>query len=316
MAPETPPARRICVILNEGSGRTDQAQEAIAEVERLLKGHGEVRRITNGHDIEAAAERAVDEGFDTLVSAGGDGTIMTVAGVAARRGVTLGILPFGTFNFFARGLGLPEDPVEAARVLLTGAARDWPVAEVNGQIFLNNASLGIYPMILREREATYRRFGRRRIAAYWSVIKTFLRFRKPLRLTLQLPGGTRSLRTPLLFVARSAYQLRYFDLAGTDCVEDGRSAVFVAPDGSRWDLFRQTWRLVWHSMTRGEDFELQCLSDFTVEFERKSILVACDGEKFRMTSPLNFRVRPEPLRVIGPTRTSAEPQDRPERVPA
>ncbi len=314
MTPEKPASRRICVILNQGSGQTDHAQDAIREIEQLLEGHGEIRKIADGHDIQAAAEQAVDDGFDTLVPAGGDGTIMTVAGVAARRGVTLGILPFGTFNFFARGLGLPEDPVEAAERLLSGETRDWPVGEVNGQIFLNNASLGIYPMILREREATYRRFGRHRLAAYWSVVKTFLRFRRPLRLTLHLPGGSKSIRTPLLFVARSAYQLRYFELAGSECIDSGKSAVFVAPDGSVWDLFRQTWRLVRHSMRPGEDFDLHCLSDFTVEFKRKSVLVACDGEKFRMSSPLHFSVRPKPLQVIGPAEIAAAPSRDPDRV--
>lgn len=298
-----PSERRICLLVNQESGRVKRDPAALETVEETLGGNAEVRRVGKGKMIEAAARRAIDEGFEVVVPVGGDGTIMTVAGVAADTESALGILPMGTFNFFARGLGIPDDPSEAAKILLTGHPRAFSIGEVNGRVFLNNASLGVYPKILRARETVYRRFGRRRIAAYWSVAKTFARFQRPLSLTLDTGSETARIRTPLLFVARSAFQLEEYELAGADCVENGRFAVFAAPDGNRRDLFLQAWRLIRRNMQPGEDFVLRCETEFTVDAARRKVLVACDGEKFLMRYPLSFRMRSDALKVITPPDT-------------
>lgn len=295
--------RSICLIVNAGSGRVRQDPEAVEGLARALGPRVEVREIRSGKDIEAAARSACDDGFDIVVPVGGDGTIMSVAGVIAGRDVALGVLPMGTFNFFARGLGIPQEPDKAASILRTGKIRTMSIGEVNGRVFLNNASVGVYPRILRAREAVYRRFGRHRIAAYWSVLKTFMRFQRPMRLSLRAEGTSEDLRTPLLFVARSAYQLEEYRLAGAEAVNAGDFAVFAAPDGSRRDLFVQAWRLVRRNMQPGEDFTLRCVKTLTVSTRKPRVLVACDGEKFLMDTPLEFRMRPDALKVIVPPDT-------------
>lgn len=293
--------RRICLIVNPGSGRVKREPDALSAIRAALGAGAAERSVSKDGSIEDAARTACDEGFDVVVPVGGDGTIMTVAGVLAGTGTALGVLPMGTFNYFARGLGIPDDPGEAARLLTSGAARTISVGEVNGRIFLNNASLGVYPRILRVREGVYRRFGRHRIAAYWSVIKTFARFQRPLRLAIDAEGETSRLRTPLLFVARSAFQLEEYGLDGSDYVHDDAFAVFAAPAGSRRDLFVEAWRLVRGTMKSGQDYTLRGHADFTVSTARRRALVACDGEKFLMQTPLRFRMRPDALRVIVPS---------------
>ena len=160
------PHQRICVICNEGSGRNSREAQAIQAAMEVL-GPGAVLRQVKGEDLDNATRGAVAEGFDAIVAAGGDGTIMTVAGQVMDTGCRFGVLPMGTFNYFARGLGIPEDPKGAAEVILAGATRKVSLSEVNGQVFLNNISLGIYPAILRAREDVYARWGRRRLAAHW-----------------------------------------------------------------------------------------------------------------------------------------------------
>jgi hypothetical protein len=145
---------RICVICNENSGRNSREAQAIQTAMAVL-GPGALLRQVKGEDLDDAAREAVAQDFDAIVAAGGDGTIMTVAGTLMDQGQRFGVLPFGTFNYFARGLGIPEDPKGAAEVILRGATRRVSLAEVNGQIFLNNISLGIYPAILRTREDVY-----------------------------------------------------------------------------------------------------------------------------------------------------------------
>ncbi|TNC74312.1 diacylglycerol/lipid kinase family protein [Rubellimicrobium roseum] len=300
-------ADRICVICNQGSGRNSREADAIQAAMEVLGPRATLRRV-RGQDIDDAARQAVQEGFGAVVAAGGDGTIMTVAGALLGSGRRFGVLPLGTFNYFARGLGIPEDPAGAAAVIRDGRTRCVAVGEVNGQAFLNNISLGIYPAILRAREDVYARWGRRRLAAHWSAAKTFVRFQRPLFLTVRADGEERRVRTPLLFVARSAYQLDSFGLAGTDCVAEGRFAVFVAPDTGRVGMFHKAWRLVRRSMREGRDFDLLCADEVTIATRSRHLTVACDGEKFRMRTPLRLRMRHEALEVFAPPEAVDEAQ--------
>jgi diacylglycerol kinase family enzyme len=296
---------RICVICNENSGRNSREAAAIETAMEVL-GPGAVLRQVKGEDLDDAAREAVEQDFDAIVAAGGDGTIMTVAGTLMDRGRRFGVLPFGTFNYFARGLGIPEDPKGAAEVIRAGSTRRVSLAEVNGQVFVNNISLGIYPAILRNREDIYARWGRRRSIAHWSTAKTFLQFQRPLFLTIHADGEERRVRTPLLFVARSAYQLESFGLAGKDCVEEGRFAVFVAPDTGRMGMFHKAFRLVAKTMAEGRDFDLICAEEVTIATRSRHLTVACDGEKMRMRTPLRLRLHPEALEVFAPPEAAAE----------
>ena len=182
------------------------------------------RRTRGGREIGRETARALEEGIPTIVAAGGDGTICGIAAQLAGTGSRMGVLPLGTFNYFARSLGLPEELEEAVRVVAEGHLRAIPVGEVNGRVFLNNASLGAYAAILFRRERVYRRWGRSRLAAYWSVITTLLCFRVSLDATVTVDGAMRQFRTPLIFVAKNAHQLDHFELAGADCVRAGFDA--------------------------------------------------------------------------------------------
>ena len=127
-----------------------------------------------------------------------------------------------------------------------------------------------------------------------------MRFQRPLFLTLRADGEEHRVRTPLLFVARSAYQLESFGLAGKDCVEQGRFAVYVAPDTSRVGMFAKAFRLVRKSMAEGRDFDLVCAEEVTIATRSRHLTVACDGEKMRMRTPLRLRIHPDALEVFAP----------------
>ena len=290
---------RIAIILNPGSGRNTHDREAANAAIDVLQ-PAEVIELTEDADMADLVARAVDARCGTIVAAGGDGTIRGVAGAMAGGGARMAVLPFGTFNFFARGLGLPTEPEEAARAILTGRSQNFSLGEIEGKLFLNNVSLGIYPAILRAREDVYRRFGRRRIAAYWSTLRTFWQFQRPMRLTIEANGETLTRRTPLVFVARSAFQLEHYGLQGVEDVEAGRFAVFIAPDHGRIGLFREAWRLVTRQMEAGRDFEYIGTEALTITTSRNRVLVACDGEKLRLSSPLSLRMRKDALQVVVP----------------
>ena len=289
-----------CIVLNPGSGR--KRGDVRARIEAAIARHPgrfALRVVRRGKDLPGEADRAARE-FATVVAAGGDGTIGAMAEAALRHDRTLGVLTMGTFNFFARGLDLPEEIEEGIDLIARGPTRRVSVGEVNGRLFLNNASLGLYPAILAEREGTYKRWGRSRLAAHWSVVATFARFHRPLSLRVTVDGGEVGARTPLAFVARSAYQLSLFGLDGADEVRAGRFALFLVPDTSRWGLLMLAVRLARRTMRRGRDFEVLTGERIEIETRARRRLVARDGERERMASPFRFRVLRDALRVVAP----------------
>lgn len=247
------------------------------------------------------ATRALRDGFRIVVAAGGDGTVAGVAHALAGTGAALAVLPMGTFNYFARGLKMPEDPEGAARAILDGAPHDIAVGTLNGRVFLNNVSIGLYPAILEEREATYARYGRYRILAHIASLRTILRFQRPYRMELLQDETRHSIRTPMLFVARSAYQLDQFGLEGGQAISDDRFVLFLAHQQTRLGFLRLAWKLIRRKVDHGRDVLVSTPRKLAVAVRgRRRISVALDGEKLKMRLPLRIQIADHQLQVILP----------------
>ncbi len=298
----------IRVILNIGSGKR-RGQALVDELEAAFSrypGRFSLDRVKPGTDIAAEARGAVEEGYQTVVACGGDGTISGVAQGVAGTEARMGVLSFGTFNYFARSLGLPDSTEDKVRVLIEGEPRAINIGAVNGEVFLNNASLGAYARILENREDIYRRFGRSRVAAFWSVFTTLADSRAPMRLRVIVDGKERRARTPLAFVASNAYQLDEFGLEGADCVRNGEFALYLAPDGSPRQLIGFALRLGLRSLKAKRDFELVCGREIVIETAKQRRLVARDGERSYLASPFRFEMRAGGLTVLVPKANGAE----------
>ena len=168
---------QILIVMNPHSGKKKhgRARRPASRRDRQPPRTASCCARSRGREIEATVKRAVAEGYRTIAAAGGDGTICAVASALVGTGCRMGVIPLGTFNYFARGKGLPEDVAEAVRILCRGRRpRPLNIGEVNGRAFLNNASLGAYSRILESRERIYARCGRSRVAAYWSVLVALL----------------------------------------------------------------------------------------------------------------------------------------------
>lgn len=298
-------AQPMCIIMNEGAGKKGANGETDA-VRRHVSKHGDLitlKPVHKGGSLPDVCKEALDEGFQTIVAAGGDGTIVGVAECLADTGRTMGVLPLGTFNYFARANGIPLEIGPALEALHGAEPVKMHVGEVNGKIFLNNASLGLYPAILSDREKIYKRFGRSRLIAYWSVLRTLMGFSGSRLMKVTVDGTPRRVKTPLVFVAFSAFQLESFNLEGAEHVRNGEFAVFVAPDCGRWGLLKFAVLLGLRGMRRHKDFELFHGKEVVIEPADGIIrdrLIARDGEKEKMAPPYRFKVRENALNVILP----------------
>ena len=289
----------ICVLSNPRSGTAQRNPGAVDRAMAVFGPRAELRPFSGDPADEAA--RAVRDGFRIVVAAGGDGSVAGVAHALAGTGAALGVLPLGTFNYFARGLKMPEDPEAAARAILDGQRHDIAVGTLNGRVFLNNIAIGIYPAILEEREATYARFGRYRILAHLASLRTILRFQTPHRMDIYQDQTRHRIRTPMLFVARSAYQLDQFGLEGGDAISDDRFVLFLAHQQTRLGFLRLAWKLISRRVDHGKDIIVSTPRRIAVAVRgRRRISVALDGEKLRMQLPLRIRLNDHLLQVILP----------------
>lgn len=292
----------IEVILNAAAG-SQRADEMSLILERILQGSGQSFHIAvaKGDEIHRIAQEKAASDCQMVVAGGGDGTVCRIAQLVLPTGKLLGVLPLGTFNYFARNLGIPLDLEEAARVLLDGTPTRAPVLDLNGRLVLNNASIGIHPEVLLRRRKLYERWGRSRLNAYLSVLLTAFQRAPRLRVRLATDGGEVVRETPLVMACSNAYQMETFALAGLECLPTKKFALYVARMAGRATIFRLGLRVIVRQLRVGIDYEAICVSDVTIDaLQRRRLRAALDGELERLESPMRIRVAPQELLVMSP----------------
>lgn len=302
----------VTVILNVASGHRG-TKDVAGEIEAGFAAAGCIHRIVvadSAQEVERQTKLVVAAGRtrpQVVVAAGGDGTINLVAGLVLESGLPFGVIPLGTFNYFARDLGIPLEPRAAATALATGRVRRVHVARVNGHLFLNNASFGLYRQLLEERERFKQRFGRYKVVAVISAIATLYRFRQVYTLTLELDGKPTTIRTPMLFFGLNSLQLENLDLDIARCAEAGLMAVIALQPTSRWQLLGLALRGALHGLHDSPALRCHGASRAEVMLPgRRSTRVAVDGETFECKLPLHFEVLRNALPVLVPR----EPEER------
>ncbi|HEY5940827.1 MAG TPA: diacylglycerol kinase family protein [Gemmatimonadales bacterium] len=296
----------IAIVLNATSGH-GSAPKVAERLKEIFAEAGRDARITlarGGAEINAAMRRAVGDGCEALVVGGGDGTINSGASVALERGIPLGVLPLGTLNHFAKDLGIPLELEEAAKIVLEGVVCKVDVGEVNGRIFLNNSSLGMYPAIVRLREKYHATLGGKWIAALWAGL-TVLRRRPFMAVRIVAEGETIIRRTPLLLVGNNEYQMAGIHAGSRESLARGRLAIYVLNAEQRTGLLRLGWQVLLKGAEQVKEVDLITVEEATVETRRKRVQVAADGEVFSLESPLDYRIRPGALRILVPRGFSA-----------
>jgi diacylglycerol kinase family enzyme len=290
----------IAVILNAASGSGAAAK--IAHIGQLLAGsarEGTITRVAHGGGVAAAAKRAMEGGSEALVAAGGDGTVNAVASALVGTQIPLGILPLGTLNHFAKDAGIPLDLDEAMRVILAGRARAVDVGEVNGRIFLNNASLGVYPRIVQLRES-YRKKGLGKwLAGLWASLAV-LRRHPFMTVNIRTQDQNILRRSPAVFVGNNAYETAGFSLGSRKALDQGVLALYVMNAGARVGLLRLGWQLWWMGAERVQELDCLLTSEAFVETARGAVRAGLDGELVELKTPLRCRSRPGALRVLVP----------------
>jgi diacylglycerol kinase family enzyme len=292
----------MIVILNASAGSVAKSGNVESMVRELFDEQRVDAEIISvaGKDVSAAARQAVAGHHQTIVAGGGDGTVSTVAALVAGTEKTLGVLPLGTLNHFAKDLRVPLNLEGAVRTIAERHIASVDVGEVNGRVFINNSSLGIYPHIVHRRLVEQMRLRIGKWPAFiWGSMHAFRRF-PFLKLRVEVEGKTLRRETAFLFVGNNEYEMTGFRIGARKRLDAGKLGLYLTHRIGRWGLIRLAVRALLGHLSQEKDFEAYLVAEAFVEARRHLILVATDGEVRWMELPLHYRSRPGALRVIVP----------------
>lgn len=312
--------RRISLIINRHAGQQLLDGEQLSrQLANYFIEHGCELYMYQPAD-EAGFCQAIDQALQqqaeqagVLVAAGGDGTLNSIAHrlrqaqqhTPALRAVSLGIIPLGTFNYVARALQIPLDPLQAAAAIVQGQPQSIHVGCINQYIYLNNASIGLYPHLIQQRERDNRRFGRQRWVAALSGLTVLLRHHHRLKLRMLVDGQSEALLTPMVFFGNNQLQLADFKLKIADCAAQGRLAAVAVQRVSRWQMLGLIASLQLGRFEQAPAVHCYCADQIQIDTGQRQVTLAIDGEIVTVSPPLYFSVAKQALNVMVPHATAS-----------
>jgi diacylglycerol kinase family enzyme len=309
MIAPTSPAPRALVLLNAHSGG-GCGPERREEIAALFAQEGLAADIVMAGDaaaLRSAIERALAAGTRLVVAGGGDGTQAGVASSLAGTDAVQGVLPLGTLNHFAKDLGIPLKLEEAVRTIAQGRVLQVDVGEVNGRVFINNSSIGLYPEIVHERERQRMRLGKSKWRALASATLHVTQRPHTLAVRIESEAEDQLRRTPFVFVGNNPYTMEGLDIGARESLQGGELALYLARRRGRLALLRLALRALFKRLDQAEDFEVVTGPAFVVSTRDARMRVATDGEIAMLQTPLHYRIRPGALRVMVPAEAAGTP---------
>ena len=296
---------KIIISAGAGAGDNHKVCEHLTRVFNENRIDVDIAVAQSGAEVIELAREAARGPYEVIVAAGGDGTVNSVASAVVDSNRILGVLPLGTLNHFARDLRIPFELEAAAQRIIAGHTIEVDVAEVNNRVFVNNSSLGLYPIIVRERKK-HERLGFWKWPAFvWATIQAFRRY-PFLDVRLRVNDQFLDRTTPFVFIGNNEYAMDSFNIGLRNRLDRGVLSIYITHRTSRWGLIKLALRAVLGRLRDDKDFLAICSNEVKIETPHNRLRVAFDGEVDVMNPPLQYRVRTRALRVIVPKEAEAE----------
>ena len=288
--------------MNPAAGAANGASDLPAVVTAAFAAHGVEATIQRlpGHRLEAAVQEIMHNRptGEALAVAGGDGTVSAVAGVLAGTDLPLGILPTGTLNHFAKDLGLPLEIDAAAGIIAAGNARKVDVAELNGRVFVNNSSVGLYPFMVDRRNVHQ---NRQRVGKLLATLPAMLETLSGTSwhwLRISAAGERETIRTPCIFIGNNSYEVELKKLGRRTRLDGGELDVHVVRQQTRLGVLLLPLKIALGIVKESDVQTFRSTELEIVTRRRRSLRVSLDGEVVRVETPLRYRSRPAALNVF------------------
>jgi YegS/Rv2252/BmrU family lipid kinase len=281
---------RVCIIINPAARGS---RGRLRRLERVTG--GTVIKTTKGPgDAEAQAERAVEQGYDTIVAAGGDGTVNEVVNGIGTAPVALGILPTGTVNVFAMELGIPFDLEAAWKVIRARKVRAVDLASANGHLFVQMAGVGLDAQIVQRNSRQIKHvLG----PLSYLLTATQVAAEKPPRLRVSSQGHP-TVEGSFVLVGNGRFYGGPFSLFNEADPQDGLLDICVFKHMNYLALMRYFRGALFGSLSKFSDVHYFKARDLLVKADRP-VPFEADGE-LAGHAPVEFSVRRRKLRVLVP----------------
>jgi diacylglycerol kinase family enzyme len=295
---------RLAVLLNSSAGSVGAAacEQRAREVREAFENYGAHAEVVlcPPAQLTRTARQLAAQRYDVVVAAGGDGTVSAVAGGLAGTQTPLAVLPFGTLNHFAKDLAMPLELDEAAKAIVEGTTETIDVGEVNGRVFINNSSIGLYPEAVVVRDDHRKKRGWSKLPAMLLAVARVL-YRFPLLgIHIDTPESSIVTETPFVFFGNNEYATTLPSVGSRACLDKGKLCVHTVRAQGRAKMLWLVIRAMFKHPKSIEDFEAQQVTRAKVQTTKRHLKVALDGEVVRMRSPLEYRIRPGALQVRRP----------------
>ena len=293
------PTKQGTLFLNPSSGAGLSVTELSALEQAGIDAGLDVVRLAKGVDCTAIIREQMAMGRRLFVAAGGDGTISNVVQPLVNTEATLGVIPVGTFNHFARDVGIPLDWRRALEVALSGTTRQIDTGHVNDRFFINNLSIGLYPELVSRREERGRHYPRWKARIYAAVAT--LRKYPYVSLAVETDYLHEIIRTHVFVVSNNSYDLSRLGVqASRTTLEEGRLSVYWLPKVPRLQLTRFLAHYFAGRVTNTPGFRSFRTQRLRVQSPRHHLHLGIDGEVFTMEPPLVITAVPRSLLVKVP----------------
>ncbi|GAC1517788.1 MAG: hypothetical protein NVS1B12_06010 [Acidimicrobiales bacterium] len=287
------------VFVNAKSGAAASEDDPAALIRAGLPGV-EVRACPPD-ELDAAVDEQVEAGAEWVGIAGGDGTIRSAASRLVGRQTALLPVPMGTLNHFARQLGI--ETLEHAAAAVGGETTAVDVGDVNGRLFVNNSSIGLYPLLVEGRERRMHRLPKR-LADLAALGEELGRSR---RLTVCLDDDP--VETWMVFVGNNRYCSGLFNITERASVTDGILDIRLVRAEGRLTRLRVLGAALFKRLEHSHLVEAREVAEIVIDPRTERVSVALDGEVEELDAPLRFRSRPGALRVRVPLADAAAADD-------
>jgi len=291
----------IAVILNTSSGFGTK-DEKISHLKEAFSKNSlspEFFLVNLAEEIKERTRQALAQGFTTIVAAGGDGTISAVASVLAGKSAVLGVLPVGTLNHFAQDLNIPQNYAEASKIIARGHVDFVDMGEVNGHLFLNNSSIGLYPRIVHYRNEQVKKGWHKRAALFWAALRALKNYTF-LIVDLNFEGKEVLRKTPFVFVGNNKYEIEGWGFGGRKALNRAALSIFLAHRPSRRDLFFMALKSLAGRLRSHSAFDGFESKELSIKTQKNFLQVSVDGEIKVLRTPLNYKILPKILKVLVP----------------
>ncbi len=296
--------KRFIAFINASAGAAkakskDDLRGSLAEIFNKYDIEADIR-FPHAEELPHVLRKASETEIAGIIVGGGDGTIRTAAAALAGSKTPLGVLPLGTLNHFSKDLGLPQKLQDAVGVIAAGNVARVDVAEVNGEVFINNSSIGIYPFLVLDRERMQEEEGKQKWhAAIYAAVRAMKKF--PLRkLRVRVENEMALHRSPIVFVGNNDYGLDAGKIGKRERIDRGELSIHIANVESRTGFLSLVLRGLLGKLKYSRD--LKTLKGRFAEITSRTsrLPVALDGEVEFLQPPLRYIIRKQALQVFVP----------------